>query len=42
MDAHAVPLAERVMSMTERLLVRHAPDYGVLSCRCLPLDIDVR
>lgn len=40
MDAHAVPLAARVPSMIERLLLRHAPDYGVLPCGWLPLDID--
>ena len=26
--------------MIERLLARHAPDYGVLLCGWLPLDID--
>jgi hypothetical protein len=26
--------------MIERLLVRSAPDYGVLPCGWLPLDID--
>jgi hypothetical protein len=40
MDAHAVKLAEHVMPMIERLLARHAPDYGVLPCGWLPLDID--
>ena len=40
MDAHAVALAEWVPSMIERLLGRHAPDYGVLPCGWLPLDID--
>jgi hypothetical protein len=40
MDAHAAPLAGHVMPMIERLLARHAPDYGVLPCGWLPLDID--
>ena len=40
MDAHAAPLAEQGMPMIERLLTRHAPDYGVLPCGWLPLDID--
>ncbi len=40
MDAHAAPLAAHVMPMIERLLARHAPDYGVLPCGWLPLDID--
>jgi len=40
MDAHAAALAEFVPPMIERLLVRHAPDYGVLPCGWLPLDID--
>jgi hypothetical protein len=40
MDAHALPLASHVMPMIERLLARHAPDYGVLPCGWLPLDID--
>lgn len=40
MDGHAAPLAGLVMPMIERLLARHAPDYGVLPCGWLPLDID--
>jgi hypothetical protein len=40
MDTHASSLAGRVMPMIERLLARHAPDYGVLPCGWLPLDID--
>jgi hypothetical protein len=40
MDAHAVSLAGHVPAMVERLLARHAPDYGVLPCGWLPLDID--
>lgn len=40
MDAHAVPLAGQVMPMIECLLARLAPDYGVLPCGWVPLDID--
>ena len=40
MDAHAGELAGHVPAMIERLLARHAPDYGVLPCGWLPLDID--
>jgi hypothetical protein len=40
MDAHASALAHFVPSMIERLLARSKPDYGVLSCGWLPLDID--
>jgi hypothetical protein len=40
MDAHAAPLSGHVMPMIERLLARHAPEYGVLPCGWLPLDID--
>ena len=40
MDAHAAPLGGQVMPMIERLLARHSPDYGVLPCGWLPLDID--
>jgi DDE family transposase len=40
MDAHAVALSSHVPSMIERLLAGHAPDYGVLPCGWLPLDID--
>ena len=40
MDAHAARLAGQVLPMIERLLARHAPDYGVLPCGWLPLDID--
>jgi hypothetical protein len=40
MDAHAVPLSGHVMPMIERLLACQAPDYGVLPCGWLPLDID--
>jgi hypothetical protein len=40
MDAHAAALSEFVPTMIERLLVRQAPEYGVLPCGWLPLDID--
>jgi Transposase DDE domain group 1 len=40
MDAHAVALSGHVPPMIERLLARHAADYGVLPCGWLPLDID--
>ena len=40
MDASASSLAGQVMPMIERLLTHHAPDYGVLPCGWLPLDID--
>jgi Transposase DDE domain group 1 len=40
MDAHAAPLAGLVEQMIERLLARHTPNYGVLPCGWLPLDID--
>lgn len=40
MDAHAVALSGHVPRLIERLLARHAPDYGVLPCGWLPLDID--
>ena len=40
MDAQASRLADQVLPMIERLLARHAPDYGVLPCGWLPLDVD--
>ena len=40
MDAHSTSLAAQVQPMIERLLSRHAPEYGVLACGWLPLDID--
>ncbi len=40
MDAHAGALGAFVPAMIERLLQRSAPDYGVLPCGWLPLDID--
>ena len=40
MDANAMPLAGHVPAMIERLLARQPPDYGVLPCGWLPLDID--
>jgi hypothetical protein len=40
-DAHASALGQFVPSMIERLLARSKPDYGVLPCGWLPLNIDV-
>jgi hypothetical protein len=40
MDAHAGALGAFVPAMIERLLERSAPEYGVLPCGWLPLDID--
>ena len=40
MDTHAVALNGQVPAMIERLLAHHSPDYGVLPCGWLPLDID--
>jgi Transposase DDE domain group 1 len=40
MDARAVALGGFVPAMIEHLLERSAPDYGVLPCGWLPLDID--
>ena len=40
MDAHSTSLAAQVQPMIERLLSRHAPEYGVLACGWLPLDVD--
>lgn len=40
MDAQALAVSGFVPAMIERLLARHAPDYGVLPCGWLPLDID--
>jgi Transposase DDE domain group 1 len=40
MDAHAGALAGFVPALIERLLSRHAPDFGVLPCGWLPLDVD--
>ena len=40
MDASAPSLGEHGLPMIERLLARHAPEYGVLPCGWLPLDID--
>ena len=40
MDAHAGELGGHVPAMIERLLARCAPEYGVLPCGWLPLDID--
>ena len=40
MDAKAVELFDFVPSMIESLLAGQSPDYGVLPCGWLPLDID--
>ena len=40
MDAQAGGLSEHTAAMIEALLKRHAPDFGVLSCGWMPLDID--
>ena len=40
MDAKAVELFDFVPSMIETLLAGQRPDYGVLSCGWLPLDVD--
>jgi hypothetical protein len=40
MDAQAHALAPHVLPMTEALLTRRAPEYGVLPCGWLPVDID--
>jgi hypothetical protein len=40
LDAQAVALFEHVPAMIERLLVSQRPDYGVLPCGWLPLDVD--
>ncbi len=40
MDANAQVLSSHVMPMIERLLTRNRPDFGVLPCGWLPLDID--
>ena len=40
MDAHAATFSGQVLPMIERLLSRQGPDYGVLACGWLPLDID--
>ena len=40
MDGAAAVLGEYVPPMIERLLRQHAPQYGVLPCGWLPLDID--
>ena len=33
-------MSEYTAPMIEQLLARHAPDYGVLPCGWLPVDID--
>ena len=40
MDARAPDLAEHAVPMIERLLTHSRPDYGVLPCGWLALDID--
>jgi Transposase DDE domain group 1 len=40
MDGAAPVLSEQLLPMIERLLRHHAPQYGVLPCGWLPLDID--
>ena len=40
MDAQAGALAPHVLPMIETLLRRRSPDYGVLPCGWLPVDID--
>jgi hypothetical protein len=40
LDAQAVALFEHVPAMIERLLSSQRPDYGVLPCGWLPLDVD--
>jgi hypothetical protein len=40
MDAQASTLSAHVLPMIETLLTRHAPDYGVLPCGWLAVDID--
>ena len=40
MDAKASALFEFVPAMIEALLARERPDYGVLPCGWLPLDVD--
>jgi Transposase DDE domain group 1 len=40
MDAQAEQLSPYVLPMIEALLTRRSPDYGVLPCGWLPVDID--
>ena len=40
MDAQADALSQHVLPMIETLLTRRAPDYGVLPCGWLAVDID--
>ena len=40
LDAQAGAMFEHVPGMIERLLVSQRPDYGVLACGWLPLDVD--
>lgn len=41
MDARASELFEHVPAFNERLLRSQRPDYGVLPCGWLPLDVDM-
>ena len=40
LDAQAAALFEHIAGMNERLLGSQRPDYGVLPCGWLPLDVD--
>jgi hypothetical protein len=40
MDAQAQTLSPHVLPMIQTLLTRRSPDYGVLPCGWLPVDID--
>ena len=40
LDAQAAAMFEHVPGMIERLLSSQRPDYGVLACGWLPLDVD--
>ena len=40
MDAQASALSQHVLPMIETLLTHRAPDYGVLPCGWLAVDID--
>lgn len=40
MDTQAAVMSQHVLPMIEALLTRRAPDYGVLPCGWLPVDID--
>ena len=40
LDAQAAALLQHIPGMNERLLGSQRPDYGVLPCGWLPLDVD--